>query len=274
MTVRRIRPVRVVSDSAASLRISAQGRPAEAPAAQNWTSTAIRFVTIGWAAAIIAALVDEFGRPAHVPFLLAMGMTGLLVGASYVLTRHGDPSDGTRAEDLDGPGEPTQDSLTNLPTLKHFLRRLGDEFTRARRIGRNVAIVLVDVNNLTAVNQEYGVRAGDEVLRHVAKNIDATKRFNDVVARLGDDEFGVLLLDSGADGVGAFIDRLEDRLARESVNAEVGGRSISLWAGICTGHATSAPAMQQADAVLEAAMSSLNEAKRERERRRRSWLSA
>ncbi|HYM14013.1 MAG TPA: diguanylate cyclase, partial [Dehalococcoidia bacterium] len=129
-------------------------------------------------------------------------------------------------------------------------------------------------NNLSAVNKEYGVRAGDEVLRHVAKAIETTRRFNDVAARLGDDEFGVLLLDTGDEGIKAFIDRLEDRLARDSAVAEVNGRSVSLWAGVCSGSAVMQPGMTEADAVLEQAMGSLNTAKQERERRRRMWLSA
>src|SRR4029077_1091367 len=136
------------------------------------------------------------------------------------------------AADHDDP-EATNDLLTKLPTFAYFSRRLIDEFNRGRRTGRSVSVVLVDVNNLSAVNKEYGVRAGDEVLRHVAASIEATKRFNDVVARLGDDEFGILLVESGQDGVDAFVSRLDDRLARESAVADVNGRSIALWAGVC-----------------------------------------
>jgi diguanylate cyclase (GGDEF)-like protein len=201
-----------------------------------------------------------------------MGLTGLLVAASFIVTRDA-ASDSPRFLPEDEE-ESHSDLLTRLPTFKFFSRRLNDEFNRTRRAGRLMAAVLIDVNNLSAVNKEYGVRAGDEVLRHVARAIDSTKRFNDVVARLGDDEFGVLLIDSGEDGVAAFVDRLEDRLARESAVADVGGRSISLWAGVCSGSAVSDPSVINADALLEGAMADLNQAKQERERRRRLWLSA
>ncbi len=238
----------------------------------------LRLLAVAWAGAIVVALLDEFGMNAHAPFIMAMGMTGLLVGASFLLT-HEDagivaesPRRGRRGDDDEDDG--ARDLLTDLPTFNHFSRRLGDEFARSRRMGRKVSVVLIDVNNLSAVNKEYGVRAGDEVLRHVARAVDSTKRFSDVVARLGDDEFGVLLMDTGEEGVSAFIDRLEDRLARDSAVAEVGGRNISLWAGICSGSAVSEPATVHAEAVLEAAMASLNTAKQERERRRRMWLSA
>ncbi len=172
------------------------------------------------------------------------------------------------------PQEHAKDLLTQLPTFNYFQRRIEEAFVRARRIGKPFSVVLIDVNNLTAVNKEYGVQAGDEVLRHVARAVDGTRRYNDLVARLGDDEFGVVLMDCGQDGVKAFIDRLEDRLSRESAAADVNGRSISLWAGICSGAATSDGAMLESGAVLETAMENLDRAKNDRERRRRMWLSA
>jgi diguanylate cyclase (GGDEF)-like protein len=235
----------------------------------------LRMLAVVWAAAIIASLLDEFGVVAHLPFLMAMAMTGLFVGVAFLLTHEdmADPDAPTR-ESAEEDADASEDLLTQLPGFNHFARRLADEFARARRMGRSIAIVLIDVNNLSAVNKEYGVRAGDEVLRHVAGAIETTRRFSDVAARLGDDEFGVLLLDTGDEGIRAFIDRLEDRLSRDSAVADVNGRSVSLWAGVCSGSAVMTPGMTQADAVLEEAMASLNTAKQERERRRRMWLSA
>jgi diguanylate cyclase (GGDEF)-like protein len=236
----------------------------------------VRVLTVGWSAAIGAALVDEFGTLPHLPFWLAMGTACLLVMATFLITRQGLPDWKGDLPETRRPDDASHqtDLLTDLPTFSFLQERLEEEFWRTRRMGKQVSVVLIDINNLTAVNKEYGVKAGDEVLRHVAQAIDGTRRYNDVVSRLGDDEFGVLLMDCGEDGVRAFIDRLEERLSRESAQAEVGGRSISLWAGVCSGSASSQPAMSQAEAVLQAAMASLNEAKQERERRRRMWLTA
>jgi diguanylate cyclase (GGDEF)-like protein len=278
VSMRRGRSIRFVPDQSQGPVITSRGRPREKRPPISWMTLLVRLLVGAWAFTIIVALLDEFGLVAHLPFLLAMGMTGLLVTVSFLITRE----DMAPAPEAAGDGRRTDgddttaahDPLTELPTFNYFARRLNDEFGRSRRLGKQVSIVLIDVNNLSAVNKEYGVRAGDEVLKHVAKVIDNTRRYNDVAARLGDDEFGVILLDTGEQGIGAFIDRLEDRLARDSAVAEVGGRSISLWAGVCSGSASSNPTMMQSEAVLEAGMASLNQAKQERERRRRMWLSA
>lgn len=247
------------------------GRPKERRPI-SWSMLLWRLLALTWASTVTAALIDEFGLAPHLPLMVAMGMTGLMLGVSLLLTR---------ADELDAPHlgrgaseDGARDLLTGLPTFNYFSRRLHEEFGRTRRMGRRIAIVLVDVNNLTAVNKEYGVRAGDEVLRHVANVIDNTRRYSDIAARLGDDEFGVLLIDTGEEGIAAFVRRLEDRLARDAAQAEVDGRQVSLWAGICSGSAASTPGMTAADAVLEAAMESLDNAKQDRERRRRMWLSA
>lgn len=277
MGKRRNSALRLVEPGEGEPVITSHGRPRDDRAPIKWSVLMVRLLVLGWAGAIAAALLDEVSTLPHVPFLTAMGMTGLLVVILFMLTHEGVPDwrgdliEPRRASDDE---DESTDLLTQLPTFQHFQRRLHDEFARSRRAGRQVSVVLVDVNNLTAVNTEYGVKAGDEVLRHVAKAADGTRRFNDVVARLGDDEFGVLLLDSGEDGVSAFINRLEERLARESAQAEVAGRGVSLWAGVCTGYATSAPSMTAGDNLLQAAVSSLDNAKQERERRRRLWLSA
>jgi len=268
------RSIRVVPEPKQRIEeapFASAGRPPAERQPILWVPAVLRLLTLAWATAIVAALVDEFGPVAHLPFLTAMGMTGLLVGATFLWTAREDGDLRKRRQDAEDE-DAENDLLTDLPTFNYFSRRLGDEFARSRRMGRHISVVLIDVNNLTAVNKEYGVRAGDEVLRHVARAVDGTRRFNDVVARLGDDEFGVLLLDTAEEGVNAFIERLEDRLARESAAADIGGRTVSLWAGVCSGSAVSLPEMTRSDAVLEAAMSSLSQAKQERERRRRMWL--
>lgn len=268
----------VVPDDAEPGLSRAAGRPDGPRRGFKVMPLVVRIFTIAWGAAIAAALIDAFGDLPHVPFFTAMGMTALLVVAMLFVTKDGVPD--WRGDPIvekhpeaETP-DPAKDLLTQLPTFAFFQRRIEEAFVRARRMGKAFSIVLIDVNNLSAVNKEYGIPAGDEVLRHVARAVDSTRRYNDLVARLGDDEFGVVLLDCTEEGVKAFVDRLEDRLSRESAQADVNGRIISLWAGICTGACTSNPTMTESVAVLESAIENLNRAKSDRERRRRTWLTA
>ena len=274
MGLRRARQDRAARNGHEDQPITFHGRPLDVRKRRVlWVPMFLRMLSVAWAVATIAALIDAVGNVPHLPFFTAMGMTALLVLAMFLFTQPLEAEESPR-DSAGGDEDAVHDLLTDLPTFAHFQRRLNDEFSRSRRMGRKLAVVLVDVNNLSAVNKEYGVKAGDEVLRHVARAVDGTRRYNDIVARLGDDEFGVILLDTASEGVGAFVDRLEDRLARESAVAEVAGRSIALWAGICSGNAVTVPAMSNPEDILEAAMQSLNQAKQERERRRRTWLTA
>jgi diguanylate cyclase (GGDEF)-like protein len=270
--------LRVVRDGEEPITFASQGRPRSTQRRRfDFPSLVVRLLMVAWGGAICAALLDEFQALPHLPFLVAMGMTGVLVVVTFFLTRDGVPNwrgDLVTERRAEPPEDQAKDLLTQLPTFNYFQRRVDEAFARARRMGKPFSLVLVDVNHLTAVNNEYGVAAGDEVLRHVARAVDGTRRYNDLVARLGGDEFGVVLADCGEQGVKAFIDRLEDRLSRESAAATVNGRVISLWAGICSGSATSDPSMLAPEAVLERAIENLNQAKHDRERRRRMWLSA
>lgn len=255
--------------------VTHHGRPAARRDPFDWKAAVVRLIVLFWAGAVAAALINEFHAVPDLPLLTALGMTVLLVAVTLIVTRDGVPDwRGDLVADKRDDEDEQTDLLTQLPTFNHLQRRVQEAFGKARRMGKPFSLVLIDVNNLTAVNKEYGVGAGDEVLRHVAGAVDRTRRLNDVVARLGDDEFGVLLTDCDEIGAKAFINRLEDRLSRESAQADVDGRAISLWAGICTGTSTSSPQTADAEAVLELAIESLNQAKSDRERRRRMWLSA
>jgi len=84
------------------------------------------------------------------------------------------------------------DSLTGLANRAALLAD-GDELLRTSDRDRHVALLLLDLNNFREVNGTLGSKAGDEVLRTVAMRLTDLARENDLVARLGDDEFALLL---------------------------------------------------------------------------------
>ena len=85
------------------------------------------------------------------------------------------------------------DSLTGLISRAHFIERAEQELGRYRRYNTPFATLIVDLDHFKAVNDTYGHSAGDEVLRRFADLLQRHSRGNDLVGRLGGEEFGLLL---------------------------------------------------------------------------------
>lgn len=87
----------------------------------------------------------------------------------------------------------THDHLTGLPTLRLADDRLQVACSNARRTGRKVALLFVDLDGFKEINDLHGHDVGDEVLREVARRLRASIREEDTAARIGGDEFMILL---------------------------------------------------------------------------------
>ena len=85
------------------------------------------------------------------------------------------------------------DTTTELPNRKFFETRLEEEISRARRESRFLALLIVDLDNFKKVNDTYGHEGGDILLEQASARLRAGLRSEDLVARVGSDEFGVLL---------------------------------------------------------------------------------
>ncbi|MFL6254874.1 MAG: diguanylate cyclase [Pyrinomonadaceae bacterium] len=85
------------------------------------------------------------------------------------------------------------DHLTGLANRRRFERQLDREVARTERYGRPFCLLLVDIDNFKEVNDTYGHDAGDEALRRVANVIQSGTRGIDTGARIGGDEFAVIL---------------------------------------------------------------------------------
>ena len=96
-----------------------------------------------------------------------------------------------RVEELERLAD--SDTLTPLPNRRFFVREVDRVLRHVARYGTPAAVMFVDVNALKAINDAYGHQAGDAALIHVAAILKRELRATDVVARIGGDEFGLLL---------------------------------------------------------------------------------
>jgi len=85
------------------------------------------------------------------------------------------------------------DELTQIYNLRFFREALERELARSNRYGRELSLVIFDIDNLKVINDTHGHLAGSQVLVNYSRIVQANLRSTDVFARLGGDEFGILL---------------------------------------------------------------------------------
>lgn len=107
------------------------------------------------------------------------------------------------------------DELTGLKNRRAFEERLVMEFSMARRRKRELAVLLIDVDDFKLINDRWGHAAGDEVLRRLGMILRTTVRLPDLPARYGGEEFVVLLPESGEESAMGLARRVMQRVATE-----------------------------------------------------------
>jgi diguanylate cyclase (GGDEF)-like protein len=105
------------------------------------------------------------------------------------------------------------DELTGLVNRRRFLDALHAEIARGQRLGGQLSVVLADLDDFKLINDRFGHHAGDEVLLAFAELLRAHGRDVDVAARLGGEEFAILLPETGLEGARAGAERLRQSLA-------------------------------------------------------------
>lgn len=146
--------------------------------------------------------------------------------------------------------EADRDYLTGLANRRRFRTALGQELERWRRYQVPCALVLVDIDHLKMINDQHGHSAGDRVIRHVASALTDLSRDNDTSARLGGEEFALLL--AGVEDQKALVaaERLRDVVSASPVD-DLGIVTISLGMAACPSHARSERTLYAAsDAAL------------------------
>ncbi len=126
----------------------------------------------------------------------------------------------------------TTDGLTKLYNKRYFEERIDEILSRAERHEQKLAIVMMDIDHFKRVNDTYGHPVGDIVLRDVSRVLRESMRKIDLVARVGGEEFVVVL--DGADAEQAFgkAEELRDQIGELAFETESGRFQITASAGL------------------------------------------
>jgi len=153
----------------------------------------------------------------------------------------------------------TTDALTNLYNRRHFFKLAEQELTRAKRYQLHFSLLLIDLDNFKAVNDNLGHLYGDRVLQVVAKCISENSRDVDISGRYGGDEFVILLPETQPSFAQVFAERLCQVTRAQLAELEEMTISVTLSVGIAN---TSWDKNLTFDTLLDRADQALYEAKR------------
>jgi diguanylate cyclase (GGDEF)-like protein len=104
------------------------------------------------------------------------------------------------------------DSLTGVANARWFIEQTKREIARQKRYLHPLSMAFLDCDNFKSVNDQHGHAAGDELLKRVSMAVYNSTREVDVVARMGGDEFAILLPESDARGAHAVCSKVRDTL--------------------------------------------------------------
>jgi diguanylate cyclase (GGDEF)-like protein len=157
-----------------------------------------------------------------------------------------------RVEQLDQLAH--QDSLINLPNRRGFMRELERLIARVDRYGIKAAMLFVDLDGLKMINDTFGHRAGDEALIQVANLLASGVRHSDLVARIGGDEFGILLECSEEAAAHETAARLIDQISGCEFlhDGEALPLSVAIGVGMIDSLDTPDAVMERADEAMYA----------------------
>lgn len=131
----------------------------------------------------------------------------------------------------------SEDSLTGLANRRKLEVELAAQLERCRRYGERAALMMLDLDEFKGANDDHGHAAGDEILRTVASDLRGRLRRNDVIARIGGDEFAILMVGGEATSAAKLAQDLMDHFDTRRIQfgrSSLGCRA-SVGAAVFTG---------------------------------------
>jgi diguanylate cyclase (GGDEF)-like protein len=148
-----------------------------------------------------------------------------------------------------------EDALTGVANRRHFDERLTAEIERAQRYAHPLCLLLIDLDHFKRINDSAGHAAGDAVLLRAAREMAQHARATDFLARIGGEEFALLLPEQGTDGAQVVAEHLREAIAAVDYGAIAPGLHVTASIGIAMlreGEGRD-PLLRRADTALYAA---------------------
>lgn len=145
------------------------------------------------------------------------------------------------------------DPLTTAANRRAFEEMLSQEFSRFKRSRKEYALIMIDIDHFKSVNDEYGHSVGDKVLIEVTEKCKDSLRYHDIVARLGGEEFCILLPYTNATQAKQIAERLRGKIESMQIISEGNRINVTVSVGlslVCLDDSDGHDAMQRADQKL------------------------
>ncbi len=108
------------------------------------------------------------------------------------------------------------DGLTQIHNKRYLQEALEREVMRARRHGRELSVLMFDIDHFKRINDQYGHLAGDHVLRELARVVQTRVRRDEVFARYGGEEFALILPETSLEGAAQLAEILRDKIEKHT----------------------------------------------------------
>ena len=125
------------------------------------------------------------------------------------------------------------DPLTNLYNRRFFTEQAEKEYQRAKRYSLSMTLISIDIDYFKSINDKFGHPAGDQVLIKIANQLKASLRQTDILARIGGEEFSILLPETSAISAMAFAERIKEEQSRLLITGDWQGEiNLSVSIGV------------------------------------------
>lgn len=184
--------------------------------------------------------------------------TPLLVITALMLTVHA-----SEAAEKELQEQARRDALTQALNRRGFDELASREWARAKRGGSSIGLLTIDVDNFKAINDTQGHHFGDQVLETICARIQSLLRPEDLLGRMGGDEFLVLLPGSSLEQTALVAERIHAAIGELVVTQDVTAMKVGLSIGVTATRASGPNQKESWDAALKAADRALYTAKNE-----------